>query len=224
MTKPGYFGNNQINEISGVVTFPELSDEVSKSIRKDKRIVRNMEWKRSRSFGWTAVEPNIFHRMYYQAQIPYLQKEWSQFQDTMSKDLPIVFRINEFRYRLHGAMLKNILQEKAITLLKPGKGVIVTNLDWYREAWQIATATRGKGLQAPDFEMKHILGLITRHKSFGHIIRQELVSMIPALCLDVKYHHHVLDICAAPGSKTEQILGFFNDKGRGRYVPFTTLS
>ena len=40
----------------------------------------------------------------------------------------------------------------------------------------------------------------------GIISRQEAVSMIPPLFLDVKPYHDVLDICAAPGSKTTQIL------------------
>ena len=34
----------------------------------------------------------------------------------------------------------------------------------------------------------------------------EAVSMIPPLCLEVKPEHSVLDMCAAPGSKTCQIL------------------
>ena len=32
------------------------------------------------------------------------------------------------------------------------------------------------------------------------------LSMIPTLLLDVKSHHAVLDMCAAPGSKTSQII------------------
>lgn len=40
----------------------------------------------------------------------------------------------------------------------------------------------------------------------GSISRQEAVSMIPPLVLDVKPHHKVLDTCAAPGSKTSQII------------------
>ena len=40
----------------------------------------------------------------------------------------------------------------------------------------------------------------------GHITRQEAVSMIPPLLLDVKPHHRVMDLCAAPGSKTAQII------------------
>ena len=40
----------------------------------------------------------------------------------------------------------------------------------------------------------------------GNISRQETVSMIPPLVLDVKPHHKVLDMCAAPGSKTAQLI------------------
>ena len=36
--------------------------------------------------------------------------------------------------------------------------------------------------------------------------RQEAVSMIPPLFLDIRSHHKVLDMCAAPGSKTTQII------------------
>jgi len=40
----------------------------------------------------------------------------------------------------------------------------------------------------------------------GNITRQEAVSMLPPLFLDVEPHHVVLDMCAAPGSKTSQLL------------------
>ena len=40
----------------------------------------------------------------------------------------------------------------------------------------------------------------------GFLTRQETVSMIPPIVLSVEPHHQVLDMCAAPGSKTSQIL------------------
>ena len=40
----------------------------------------------------------------------------------------------------------------------------------------------------------------------GGVSRQEAVSMIPPLLLQVEPHHRVLDMCAAPGSKTAQLL------------------
>ncbi|CAI9620004.1 unnamed protein product [Staurois parvus] len=40
----------------------------------------------------------------------------------------------------------------------------------------------------------------------GNISRQEAVSMIPPVLLDVQPHHKILDMCAAPGSKTKQLI------------------
>lgn len=42
--------------------------------------------------------------------------------------------------------------------------------------------------------------------SVGNISRQEVVSMIPPLLMDVRPGHVVLDMCAAPGSKAGQLL------------------
>ena len=46
----------------------------------------------------------------------------------------------------------------------------------------------------------------------GNLNRQEAVSMIPTLLLDVQPHHVTLDMCAAPGSKTAQILEDIHNK------------
>uniref|UniRef100_A0A8C6S777 tRNA (cytosine(34)-C(5))-methyltransferase n=1 Tax=Neogobius melanostomus TaxID=47308 RepID=A0A8C6S777_9GOBI len=40
----------------------------------------------------------------------------------------------------------------------------------------------------------------------GNISRQEAVSMIPPLLLSIESHHKILDMCAAPGSKTAQLI------------------
>lgn len=42
--------------------------------------------------------------------------------------------------------------------------------------------------------------------SVGNISRQEIVSMIPPLLIDLKPGMSVLDLCAAPGSKSAQLL------------------
>eukprot|EP00536_Pseudo-nitzschia_multiseries_P004168 jgi/Psemu1/253358/estExt_Genewise1Plus.C_680013 len=44
----------------------------------------------------------------------------------------------------------------------------------------------------------------------GFVTRQEAVSMIPPVVLDPKPHHVVLDMAAAPGSKTSQLLEIVN--------------
>jgi 16S rRNA C967 or C1407 C5-methylase (RsmB/RsmF family) len=44
----------------------------------------------------------------------------------------------------------------------------------------------------------------------GFVTRQETVSMIPPVVLNPEPHHKVLDMCAAPGSKTSQLLEVIN--------------
>lgn len=56
------------------------------------------------------------------------------------------------------------------------------------------------------------------HTAEGHITRQEAVSMIPALLLDVQPHHRVLDLCAAPGSKTSQVMEALGESASGFVV------
>jgi multisite-specific tRNA:(cytosine-C5)-methyltransferase len=45
----------------------------------------------------------------------------------------------------------------------------------------------------------------------GALHRQESASMLPALLLDPEPHHAVLDLCAAPGSKSIQLLALMEE-------------
>jgi 16S rRNA C967 or C1407 C5-methylase (RsmB/RsmF family) len=80
---------------------------------------------------------------------------------------------------------------------------VVKPVPWCVGAYQINTdgATLAK-----DESFAELHSLLCREVKLGHIVRQELVSMIPAIFLDVLPHHDTLDMCAAPGSKTEQLL------------------
>lgn len=54
--------------------------------------------------------------------------------------------------------------------------------------------------------LKKVHNVIMKLADSGLITRQEIVSMLPPLLLDVHADHAVFDMCAAPGSKTAQIL------------------
>ena len=54
--------------------------------------------------------------------------------------------------------------------------------------------------------LKLIHKLIDESKDSGVITRQEIVSMMPPILLDIQANHSVFDMCAAPGSKTSQAL------------------
>jgi 16S rRNA C967 or C1407 C5-methylase (RsmB/RsmF family) len=59
-----------------------------------------------------------------------------------------------------------------------------------------------------DPSLKSVHTFIQKCNDSGLLTRQEIVSMIPPLLLDVKPGMKILDTCAAPGSKTAQLLEF----------------
>jgi len=58
---------------------------------------------------------------------------------------------------------------------------------------------------------------LIRGTDSGSLVRQELASMLPAATLQLHPSHHVLDMCAAPGSKTTQLVESL-DGGEGVVV------
>ncbi|CAG2068658.1 unnamed protein product, partial [Timema podura] len=70
-------------------------------------------------------------------------------------------------------------------------------------AWQL-TLTRKDIRRSEAYFRLH--NFLINETQCGSISRQEVVSMIPPILLDVKSHHKVLDMCAAPGSKTSQLI------------------
>ena len=73
-------------------------------------------------------------------------------------------------------------------------------VDFYKDALIIKNATE-KDIQKLDIYEK------------GYIYLQSLSSMVPPLVLGVKENEQVLDMAAAPGSKTTQISAMMNNTG-----------
>jgi 16S rRNA C967 or C1407 C5-methylase (RsmB/RsmF family) len=78
-------------------------------------------------------------------------------------------------------------------------------IPWYpwRSAWHLAAGRR-------QLRKSEVLGELHRflvaQNEQGSITRQEAVSMIPPLLLDVRPASRILDMCAAPGSKTTELV------------------
>lgn len=53
---------------------------------------------------------------------------------------------------------------------------------------------------------KNFQNFLVAETDVGNITRQEVVSMIPPLLMDIKPGMTVLDLCAAPGSKSAQLI------------------
>ncbi|CAM9017437.1 unnamed protein product [Wickerhamomyces anomalus] len=78
-------------------------------------------------------------------------------------------------------------------------------LPWYPNelAWQIDVP---KQVIRKNEQFAKTQRFLVIETEVGNISRQEAVSMIPPLVLKVEPHHKVLDMCAAPGSKTAQLI------------------
>lgn len=88
---------------------------------------------------------------------------------------------------------------------------------WYPDnlAWWMTTPKNVIRRYPPFAKFQKFL---VSETSVGNISRQEVVSMIPPLLLDVKPGHAVLDLCAAPGSKAAQLLEMLHQGEEGRIL------
>lgn len=119
---------------------------------------------------------------------------------SFNQDKPTAFRVNTLKASI--LEVKEYLQQL---------GIPFQEVNWYQEALTID----------PQFRIKLLESNLAKH---GLVYLQSLSSMIPALILDPKPNERILDLAAAPGSKTSQLAVLTgnsgeiiaNDKSRSR--------
>lgn len=96
----------------------------------------------------------------------------------------------------------------------------LTQLDWYPGGmgWQIIGG-RSTLKKRETAEFSKLRTFVIEQTSLGNLSRQEAVSMIPPLFMNINEHHRVLDMCAAPGSKTSQLIEMLHQTAPEPYNP-----
>ena len=159
--------------------------------------------------AYTAIDQtNPKFESYYLAQEILPREEWDTFLETMRAPLPTTFRITSGKptsRQLLDAMQNIYLPFLSNVEFEGEKIAPPRQLEWYPEGlgWHLDVR---KNVLRKSPEFKRFQQFLVHETDVGSISRQEAVSMLPPLFLDVRPEHLVLDMCAAPGSKTAQLI------------------
>ncbi|XP_050573392.1 tRNA (cytosine(34)-C(5))-methyltransferase [Bombus affinis] len=184
--------------------------------RREKQKKRN-EWDTTPHHNYEdIIRENKDFENYYKTQKIVPEEQWDSFINTMRKNLPVAFRITGSKAEakalietIKGDFFKDILKTHVEDDSENNTGIkpkdILQCLPFYPDglAWQLQLTRKDIRKSEAYFRLHNFLIVET---DSGSISRQEVVSMVPPLVLDVKSNHKVLDMCAAPGSKTAQLI------------------
>ncbi|EON69425.1 hypothetical protein W97_08685 [Coniosporium apollinis CBS 100218] len=164
---------------------------------------------RSGPANYTELEKkNENFENYYNALGIVEEEEREQFWTALKRELPNSFRFTGSKG--HALSVQQRLIDRYIpqitSVTYEGQPVPPpTPLEWFPEklAWSMTTPKQVVRKFPPFASFQKFL---VSETSVGNISRQEVVSMIPPLLMDIKPGMTVLDLCAAPGSKSAQLI------------------
>jgi len=137
-------------------------------------------------------------------------EEWESFLAALRAPLPACFRINsDYAFGKHLANELTGYAGESIELENGTKVPPVEQMQWYPGGYAYKLGADRRSIRKME-GLDALHKWMVRNTDNGHITRQEAVSMVPPLALDVQPYHKCLDMCAAPGSKTSQLLELVN--------------
>ncbi|OQV14611.1 tRNA (cytosine(34)-C(5))-methyltransferase [Hypsibius exemplaris] len=131
------------------------------------------------------------------------EEEWETLREVLKEPLPTSFRVTGFRRDCEA--VKTVINEHFLAQLQEEERKLCQEIPWYPDHLAFQINIHRRHMRKHD-EFKPLRDYLISETAGGNISRQETVSMIPPVLLDVKPGHKVLDMCAAPGSKTAQIV------------------
>ena len=143
---------------------------------------------------------------YYKVLLDFDESEFSNFLKISVQELPIIFRLNKI-YTYSESLSEEITEFLLKNKEHFNNRVTRPYLNFLDNIYQIDKLDKANKI---DSDLKQIL---FNENDYG-ILRQELVSMIPVNLVDIDESDIILDMCAAPGNKTIQILEIMSEKAR----------
>ncbi|KAL0227549.1 hypothetical protein RCL1_003693 [Eukaryota sp. TZLM3-RCL] len=171
---------------------------------------------------------NADFEQYYGQVLGLPAEEFQTFLEALRKPLPASFRIAgpDSVKELIADML-SVHQQRLSTIFldeldrcqnRDHVSLSPQQLPWYPEGRAFTLPIDRKKIRQDEHpDVKEFHSWLTMFNEGGFLVRQEAVSMIPPLFLNVNPGDRILDMCAAPGSKSAQIIDFLSAKGTDKH-------
>lgn len=179
-----------------------------RNFKKGKKTFGARDDSRAQKHWSEFVRENEKWEKYYKDLALFPQDQWDQFKTVCQSPLPLTFRVTGSRK--HAQEVLQMFKERHLPNLTnvefEGETLKAPlELPWYPDhlAWQLDVP---KTVIRKNEQFAKTQRFLVVENAVGNISRQEAVSMIPPIVLEVEPHHTVLDMCAAPGSKTAQMI------------------
>eukprot|EP00928_Gymnodinium_smaydae_P061294 TRINITY_DN4540_c0_g1_i1.p2 TRINITY_DN4540_c0_g1~~TRINITY_DN4540_c0_g1_i1.p2 ORF type:complete len:296 (-),score=51.09 TRINITY_DN4540_c0_g1_i1:1827-2714(-) len=132
---------------------------------------------------------------YYEAQRLCSLEAWRDAEAAFARPLPLCVRLN--------ASVPSHVH--ALAGLQEVFGPRLMNVSWAPNAWRLRSQLVEDDASC-EASVSRATQLLLQAQSCGELALQEVAAMLPALALCPQPGHTVLDLCAAPGGKTLQLL------------------